>query len=198
MKAKYRMSLLVALMALLIVPAYLVFASPPSWPESPPTKATIRGPGIKGEVAITDREVLDSLQLGVFEDFNHPIAAPNVKDGYTITRWFYEGSFNFGVLHYYPNADGRGFVNFEDGPQMEGDHTKYNGGWFYASSLGEQAMSKLLAQVAPRTSQASNPTTAQPEFAFAIGAAALVVLLLAALLTLRVRRQSALTMTDQR
>jgi len=148
--------------------------------------------GSGGEVAIPDRDVLDTLALGVFEDFNSPITAPTVKDGYTITRWFYDGTFNFGVLHYYPNAAGRGYVLFDDGPQLQGNHTPYDHQWFYASALGDRAMGKLLAQVAPPANEPNR--AAQPQFDVVVGGAAFALaLLIGVLLMLRANRRTALT-----
>src|SRR5919108_5584670 len=97
----------IAAIALLTLPAYLALA----WPNQPPDKATISGPGLKGEVEITDKAALAALALGTMEDFKQgPIAAPQVGEGYVITRYFYGGTFNFARLHYYPNPSGRSYL----------------------------------------------------------------------------------------
>jgi hypothetical protein len=117
-----------------------------AWPEDAPDKATISGPGLKGEVEVTDKNILAVLSLGAIEDFEHgAISAPKVGEGYQITRYFYDASFNFGRLRYYPNSAGeRGYVYFEDGPDFVGDHTAYNLKWFYATPQGDAAMQSFL------------------------------------------------------
>ena len=45
-----------------------------AWPNQAPDRATISGPGLKGEIEITDKEVLAALKLGVFEDLEGPPA----------------------------------------------------------------------------------------------------------------------------
>ena len=124
-----------------------------AWPDQPPDKAFISGPGIKGDVEITDKETLTALKLGAIEDFSQgTIAKPNVSgEGYKITRYFYGATFNFATLHYYPDpSGGRGYVFFEDGPGLSGDHTAYNGHWFYATPEGDAAMQRLLNQLGVR------------------------------------------------
>ena len=131
-------------MALSISPAAL--AAPPAWPDQPPDEAFISGPGLEGRVEIQDKDALAALRLGGIEDFDAgTLAAPDVGEGYTITRYFYGGTFNFGVLHYYPDPEGgRGYVYFEDGPDLEGDHTAFHHKWLYATPAGDAAMRSLL------------------------------------------------------
>src|SRR5262245_25745702 len=113
--------LLYALFLLGVLSA-LATATALAWPEDPPDKVTISGPGLKGEVEVTDKEILSALSLGTIEDFEQgAIVAPKVGQGYQITRYFYDASFNFGRLHYYPNSTGkRSYIFFEDGPDLVG------------------------------------------------------------------------------
>ncbi len=124
-----------------------------AWPNQPPDRATISGQGLKGEVPITDSETLRALKLGSLEDFDAgAIAAPMVGEGYKITRWFYQGTFNFGQLRYYPGAEGqRGYVYFEDGPDIEGGPTPYDREWFYATPAGDASMQRLLRSLGVTT-----------------------------------------------
>jgi hypothetical protein len=117
-----------------------------AWPESPPERATISGPGLAGEVEVTDKELLAALSLGTFENFEKgPISTPKVGEGYQITRYFYDASFNFGRLHYYRNpTGGPGYIFFEDGPDLVGNHTMYDRKWFYATAQGDKAVQRLL------------------------------------------------------
>lgn len=153
-----------------------------AWPDQPPDRATISGPGIAGVAEITDRNMLDALQLGAFEDFyTGSIKAPSVSgEGYHITRYFYGSKFNFGGLIYYPptaNAP-RGVLQFNDGPQLEGNHTPYNGQWLYATSQGDAAMQNMFVAlgVSPsRTPSAPNSVPAlNPQWLMALIAAGLI------------------------
>ncbi len=162
------------------------FAITLAWPETAPDRATISGPGLSGEVEITDPAVLNALKLGGVEDFKRGVlAAPKVGEGYRITRYFYQGTFNFGLLHYY-RVDGQAsYVYFEDGPDLEGNHTMYHQKWFHATPTGDAAMKQFLvslgvsasetrAQTDPRPSlDLSNPQTQR---LVAVGMAAAIVM----------------------
>lgn len=132
--------------ALVLIAAPLAFA----WPDQPPDSAWISGPGLAGEVAITDPAVLSALRLGGIEDFGAFVPEPASQVRYVIHRLFYDNSFDFGVLTYVP-ADG-GYVRFDDGADLSGDHTVYNGHWFRVTAQGQQALTGLLARVAPAAS----------------------------------------------
>jgi hypothetical protein len=156
--------------ALLLATTRLALA----WPDQPPDKALISGAGLTGEVEITDPDILKALKLGAIEDFEQGMVAPpqDLGEGYRITRYFYDGTFNFGVLHYYPNpAGGTGYVRFEDGPDLQGNHTQYNGQWFHVTPEGEAAMQRLFTQMGAQP--ASTPV--------ASGGAPVIVSLLAAI-----------------
>lgn len=155
-----------------------------AWPDQPPDRATISGPGIAGVVEITDRNMLDALKLGAFEDFDTgSITAPSVSgEGYQITRYFYGGTFNFGGLIYYPptaNAP-RGVMQFNDGPQLEGNHTPYNGRWLYATPQGDTAMQKLLVDLNVR----SELVQAAPNFVPTSNAIWLIIMIAAGIAVL--------------
>jgi hypothetical protein len=155
-----------------------------AWPDQPPDRATISGPGLAGVVEITDRNMLDALQLGAFEDFETgSIKAPSVSGaGYHITRYFYGGKFNFGELIYYPPTAkaARGVLQFNDGPQLEGNHTPFNGQWLYTTSQGDAAMQKLLVDLNVR-SDAAEP---MPNLVPASNAIWLIVLIAAGMAVL--------------
>ena len=143
-----------------------------AWPDQVPTKATISGPGIEGEVQITDVETLKALKLGTSEDFSRgAILAPKVTDGYKIRRWFDDGTFEFGHLTYYPmpnDANGNeliGYVYFQDGRPMEGN-TPYNQKWFHATKVGDAALKKLLIRLGvtlPGNAGSTIPVMHNPE-----------------------------------
>jgi hypothetical protein len=168
----------------LIMSALLTTGFRLAWPDQPPDRATISGPGIAGVVEITDRNMLAALMLGTFEDFNSgSIKAPSISgEGYHITRYFYGGSFNFGGLIYYPPTatTPRGLLQFSDGPQLEGNHTPYNGQWLHATAQGDAAMQKLLVELNVR----SAAVQAAPNVAPASNVGWLIVLLAAGVVVL--------------
>src|SRR5262245_25443732 len=138
-----------------------------AWPDTPPDKATISGPGLAGEVTITDKESLAAQRLGALEDFDQGvIPPPSVGAGYIVTRYFYNGSFNFAQLHYYPSTAGlRGYIYFDDGPDLRGDHTPYHQKWLYATAQGDAAMQRLLTQLgATRQGSTNAESTSQLPF----------------------------------
>jgi hypothetical protein len=148
-------------LALLLLTTGLALA----WPDQPPERATISGPGLQGEVEITDPATLQALQLGKIEDFNRgTISAPVVGAGYSITRYFYGGKFNFAHLQYYPNPSGAvGYLYFEDGPQLSGDHTEYHQQWLYATPQGDAALRALLKRLGVSAAQAQAPNDSVAE-----------------------------------
>src|SRR5690349_7769762 len=102
-----------------------------AWPNQPPDKVLISGRGIAAPVEIKDAPALAIFRLGTLEDLNAASPLPpqspapsRLGAGYKIVRFFYGGDFDFARLTYYPNAEGeRGYLYFEDGPALEGNHT---------------------------------------------------------------------------
>lgn len=164
-----------------LVVLFGAFSFAHAWPDQPPTSAFISGPGISGQVQITDPTVLAALRMGGLEDLNTGVVAEpvGIRDGYQITRYF-EGSFRFADLTYSPGANGaRSYVFFRDGAQLIGDHTPFNNHWLYATAQGDTVLRQYLdalrsGSVAPpllaRASAsgasliAYNSTTLQPAF----------------------------------
>ncbi len=174
---------LILVNVLLLTTAGIVLA----WPDQPPDRATISGPGLNGEAEITDKDMLAALRLGAFEDLEHgPIAAPPVSgEGFTVKRWFYDGTFDFATLRYYLDpAGGRGYVRWDDGPQLSGDHTPYHGKWLRVTSQGEAAMQKLLTSLGISLSVQNKPATMPSGNAAALPA--LVIGLIAVVVTVAV------------
>ena len=133
------------LLALLVLAAQVARA----WPDAPPDRAFISGPGLDGDIEIKDKATLEALKLGSMEDFERrSITPPAVSgEGYKITRYFEGGSFNFATLYYYPNPEGPGYIFFEDGSDLVGNHTLYNNRWFYVTPQGEVAIQNLLTSL---------------------------------------------------
>lgn len=139
--------LLSAVGAILLLAATTALAR--AWPDQPPDKVLISGPGIEAQVEVKDRQELEIFRLGKLEDLQGPSPKPaQVSGGYKIVRFFYGGEFDFARLTYYPNPDsGRGLFYFEDGPMLQGDHTPYDRTWLYANPDAEKQLGALLKQL---------------------------------------------------
>lgn len=126
------------------------FSTALAWPDQPPVKAYVSGPGIEGQVEITDGQVLDLLKLGGVEDLAWgPISAPAVRaDGFRIIRYFDGGGFRFADLTYHPNPNGnRSYAYWEDGPMLEGNHTPYHRQWLYTSGAADPVLIAFLQRI---------------------------------------------------
>jgi hypothetical protein len=136
------------MLALLLLCA--VGSSARAWPEQPPDKAFVSGPGIGEREEIRDVQVLQALRLGGLEDMAHGvIPLPRVNgEGFKIIRYFEGGSFRYADLTYYPNVEGaRGVVYFQDGPDVQGDRSPFHEKWLYATSDGERIVRSYLANM---------------------------------------------------
>jgi hypothetical protein len=120
-----------------------------AWPNQPPDKVLISGPGIEGQVEVRDESARAIFRLGELEDLEGKSPTPpRLSGGYKIVRFFYGGEFNFAQLTYYPNpSGGRGYLYFEDGPDLRGDHTAYHQTWLYTTSDGEKQLRGLLTRL---------------------------------------------------
>jgi len=78
---------------------------------------------------------------------------------YKIARFFYGGEFDFARLTYYPDpAGGRGYLYWEDGPMLQGDHTPYDEQWMYVNASAETELCSLLKQLGAKLDDAA-PTS---------------------------------------
>jgi hypothetical protein len=128
-----------------------------AWPDQPPEKVLISGPGIEGQVEVKDAQSLSIFRLGTLEDFNERSSVTSqIGTGYKIVRFFDGGEFNFAQLTYYPNPSSeRGSVYFEDGPMLQGNHTPYNQTWLYTKPDAEQKLRALLKQLGAKLDNAA-------------------------------------------
>lgn len=129
--------------------------------KGPPDKLTISGPGLQGEVEVTDPALLANVGLGSLEQLDSSgssIPAPTVGEGYTLVRYLRNpnGTYQpWDQAHYYPNAvDGRGVV-FYDG-MLGSNSSELDGKWFYTRPEGDAGMQQLLKAIGavPPESQA--------------------------------------------
>jgi hypothetical protein len=134
-------SLFILVSVVLIIPQRSVIA------KGPVTKIIISGPGIDGNVEVTDMTLLAGLSLGEFELFNvSVIDLPSLSEGYEIARYMEEPGqkpFHFDDVRYFPSStEGKtGYLYFVG---IVGGQSEYDGRWYYVSERGEAAMHKLL------------------------------------------------------
>ena len=151
MKAKLLWSMLGAFLVLVATTAFA-----PAWPDQPPDKVLISGPGIEGQVEIKEPQALAIFRLGHLEDLNTVVATPpQDKAGYKIVRFFYGGTFDFARLTYHPDPGGRGYLYWEDGPALTGNHTPYDAQWMYVNASSESELRSLLQQVGAKVDDAA-------------------------------------------
>src|SRR5262245_11962277 len=78
-------SALTALLASLVLTAA-------AWAKGPPSKVIIAGPGLAGEVEITDPETLQAFSFFQFENIYRKVdAPPDPGEGYVVTRYIENG-----------------------------------------------------------------------------------------------------------
>lgn len=127
-----------------------------AWPEGPPDKVSISGPGIKGTVEIAGKDNLEGLGPEQFMDLSKSVTAvPQSSSPYEVVRYIkgFGASGAFDRLHYYPGQGGSpGRVYYVEAIGYGPSHIE--GKWFYATPQGDAAMKKLLAKYAS-TSEAA-------------------------------------------
>jgi len=141
-------------LVLVALPTAYAFA----WPDQPPDAAFVSNPNLNGEVAITDVALLKLLCLGCVEDFSTSVPEPESQVRYTIHRHFYDDTFDFGVLTYVP-ANG-GYVRFDDGPDLVGTPTVFNGQWYRVKPEAQIQLSQFIATLESTTPAQSSSTSA--------------------------------------
>ncbi len=135
-----------------------------AWPEEPPDKLLLSGPGLAGEVEIVGPEKLIGLSPEAFMDFTtSPDPAAKAAPGYEMVRYYKsrDGQYEaFDRLRYHPNPQGdRGAVYYIKALGYGPGHNE--GRWFAASPIGDAAMECLLDTLKVNLPQAQPPTAAQ-------------------------------------
>ena len=135
-----------------------------AWPEAPPDKLLLSGPGLDGEVEIVGAERLIGLSPEAFMDFTTAAdPAAEAAPGYEMVRYYKGGDGQyeaFDRLRYHPNPQGgRGAVYYIKALGYGPGHNE--GRWFAASVTGDAAMTCLLDALQVSLPQAEPPTLAQ-------------------------------------
>lgn len=151
--------------------------------KGPPDKITVTGPGLPGEIEITDSQTVDSFSMGKFVDFNTPINEPNGLDvGYEITRWYRVGGTALKAIDrfdYYANPRGNnGYVFYEgiiDKMFIYGGSPN-DGKWFRVTEGGELAMRQIFTEYGVPTAVNSSQLTLPTEFLTWVGYGGLLVI----------------------
>lgn len=134
-------------LAALLIPVQVTLA------KGPPSKITISGPGIEGEIEITDPEMLEPFSFYQFNDLERRTDAPaDPGTGYTITRYILDNDgaelIAWDTLTYYPREGELGLIYF-DGLNPEFGATGGQGMWYLATPEGDAAMRDILAGASP-------------------------------------------------
>jgi hypothetical protein len=112
-------------------------------------RITISGPGLQGEVEVTDRPTLDALGMisltGSFSEIDAPTAPGN---GYEITRSYWDAGRDafiaFDHVMFYPGEDGATPIVQYIGI-MNGS-SEYDGDWFQPTEEAARAMDAIVAE----------------------------------------------------
>jgi len=135
-----RLALLLTLLILTIPTAALA--------KGPFSYITIKGPGISGDLSVTDSAMLDFF---TFADFSKGgIDAPaNPGDGYEVIRSFVDGETNkvqnWDLVHYYPDT---GYVYYDG---LINGSSEYDKKWYVASPDVEAKFRSVMAERARLT-----------------------------------------------
>ncbi|HKP54159.1 MAG TPA: hypothetical protein VJ183_16090 [Chloroflexia bacterium] len=152
-------SLLGALVMLLLTASVAL-----AWPEGPPDKVSINGPGIKGTIVIADKNSLEGLGPEQFMDFSKSVTAvPQNSTPYEVVRYIkgFGASGTFDRLHYYPGQGGSaGRIYYVEAIGYGPSHVE--GKWFYATPQGDAAMKKLLAKYTSKSEAATAKAESAP------------------------------------
>lgn len=150
--------------ALLLTALLLILASA-AHAKGPPDKLTISGPGLDGEVKVTDPALLTGIGFVSLEDFDHNqrsgIPQPAVGEGYTLVRHLRQSNGSYEAwdqVRYYPNPDGERSYVFYDG-LIGPNSTEFDGKWYYAKPQGDEAMRRLLSALGAWPVTQSLPAT---------------------------------------
>jgi hypothetical protein len=135
-----------------------------AWPEGPPDKVSISGPGIKGTVEITNKESLEGLGPEQFMDISKSVTdPPQGTTPYEVVRYIkgFGASGAFDRLHYYPGKGGSpGRIYYVEAIGYGPSHIV--GKWFYATPQGDTAMKKLLSKYASTSEAATEEPKPAP------------------------------------
>jgi hypothetical protein len=115
-------------------------------------KMIMTGPGISGQVEITDPDILGNLTWASFGFVHGGVPAPKVAGPYyellgyvktqngTLQPWDH--------VRYFPQSN----MIFYVGQEPDNNYSEFDGKWFYPTLEGERALRRLIAQYA-RTPQ---------------------------------------------
>jgi hypothetical protein len=164
----------------------LLLAVGPVAAKGPPAKVGITGPGIEGELRVTDPALLDALSFYGFNDLARRIDAPTVTPGtgYRIYRYA-DGESAWDSLTYYPDPEGGlGYLYF-DGLNPAVGSTEGQGEWYLPSEAGAAAMRQILVENSLLPATGTARTTSPVRAAWPAAVALMIGLVLGGVLLLR-------------
>src|SRR5512138_2532133 len=127
---RYLRSLLLALLVITISASFAL-----AWPGGAPRQVSVSGPGLKGQVVVSEPALMIGLGSEQFVDFVQPARpAAGLSNGFIVTRYTREDPSSptewVDRFAYYPHpSGGRGYVQYLGSEQGGGEAFKDK--WFY-------------------------------------------------------------------
>ena len=148
--------------------------------KGPPSKVTISGPALVGEVEITDPDLLQAFSFYQFENIYRKIEAPlKPGEGYVVTRYVRDGTklIAWDRAIYYPGPTDELGIVFLEG-LIGSSASEFDGDWYKASRYGDTVMRQILAEHGATRTQETSRATLSPItlIAFALSLSALLAL----------------------
>jgi hypothetical protein len=116
--------------------------------KGPPSKVTISGPSLAGEVEVTDPDLLQAFSFFQFARVGQTIEPPlKPGEGYLVTRYVQDrGNLRaWDQAIYYPSSKGELGMIFLEG-LVGPSRSQFDGHWYRASADGDAAMREILAE----------------------------------------------------
>lgn len=155
-----------------------------------PSKVTISGPGLVGEVEVADPDLLEAFSFFQFENIYRKIETPlEPGEGYVVTRYVQDGTTlrAWDRAIYYPSPAGELGVVFLEG-LIGPSASEFDGYWYWASRDGDAVMQQILAEHVATPAQETPGTTLLPMTPMATFALSLLALLALVGVIVRLRR----------
>lgn len=145
---------------LLVVTAVAAILAVPAAAKEGFNIVTVAGPDWRGEIEITDPELLASLDMSHFLNLDRPIDAPaQVGRGYLVTRGYVEGAERhmFDRIVYFPGSPSYAYYL-----EIVNGAGPMDGNWYTVSEQGDGALAVALQKHGVRLPQPSAAGLIQP------------------------------------
>ena len=127
----------------------ILFSTTSALAKGPFTYITIKGPGITGDLSVTNPAMLNFFAFADFSQGSVDAPSSPGEEGYEIIRSFVDGETNkvqnWDLLHYYPDT---GYVYYDG---LINGSSEYDGKWYTADPNVESKFRAVLAERARLT-----------------------------------------------